>query len=89
MILHINSDASYLYVSHACSRLGGLFYFGNKPPQSDKLNGYIPNAVSIIKSVVASPAESEIGACFQKNQSGAPLRVTLTELGHQQPETPL
>jgi hypothetical protein len=39
--------------------------------------------------VVASAAESEVGACFHNVQSGAPLRVTLTELGHTQPPTPL
>jgi hypothetical protein len=32
MILHIHSDASYLSVSNARSRLGGLFFLGNKPP---------------------------------------------------------
>jgi hypothetical protein len=39
--------------------------------------------------MVASAAESEVGACFQNAQSGALLRVTLTELGHIQPATPL
>jgi hypothetical protein len=39
--------------------------------------------------VVASADESEVGACFHSAQSGAPLRVTLTELGHTQPPTPL
>ena len=34
-------------------------------------------------------AESEIGACFQNAQSGAPLRVTFMELGHKQPATTL
>jgi hypothetical protein len=43
---------------------------------------------SVIKNVVASAAESEVGACFQNAQSGAPLRVTLTKLGHIQPATP-
>jgi hypothetical protein len=33
MILHIHSDASYLSVSNARSRLGGLFFLGNKPPE--------------------------------------------------------
>jgi hypothetical protein len=41
------------------------------------------------KNVVASAAESEVGAYFQNAQSGAPLRTTLIELGHQQPATPL
>jgi hypothetical protein len=40
-------------------------------------------------NVVASAAESEVGACFQNAQSGVPLRVTLTEVGHQQLTTPL
>jgi hypothetical protein len=39
--------------------------------------------------MVASAAESEVGACFHNAQSGAPLRVTLTELGDTQPPTPL
>jgi hypothetical protein len=89
IILHVHSDASYLSISHARIRLGGLFYCGNKPPQADKLNGSILNAAAVIKNVVALAAESELGACFQNAQSGAPLRVTLAELGHQQPATPL
>jgi hypothetical protein len=89
MILHIHSDASYLSVSHARSRLGGLFFLGNKPPEQDKLNGSILNVVSVIKNVVASAAESEVGACFHNAQSGAQLRVTLAEMGHTQPPTPL
>jgi hypothetical protein len=79
MILHIHSDASYLSVSNARSRLGGLFFLGNKSPEQETLNGSILNVAAVIKNVVASAAESEVGACFQNAQSGAPLRVTLTE----------
>jgi hypothetical protein len=89
MILHIHSDAYYLSVSNTHSRLGGLFFCGDKPPQEDTLNGSILNMASVIKNVVVSTAESEVGACFQNAQSGAPLRVTLTDLGHIQPPTPL
>jgi hypothetical protein len=89
MILHIHSDASYLSVSNARSRLGGLFFCGDKYPQEDNLNGSILNVASVIKNVVASAAESEVGACFQNAQSGAPFRVTLAELGHIQAPTPL
>jgi hypothetical protein len=88
MILHIHSDASYLSVSNACNRLVGLFFLGNKSPEQDTLNGSILNVAAVIKNVVASAAESEVGACFHNAQSGAPLRVTLTELGHTQPPTP-
>jgi hypothetical protein len=89
MILHIHSDASYLSVSNARGRLGGLFFLGNKAPEQDTLNGSILNVASVIKNVVASAAESEVGACFHNAQSGAPLRATLTELGHTQPPTPM
>jgi hypothetical protein len=89
MILHIHSDASYLSVSNAQSRLGGLFFLGNTSPDQDRINGSIINVASIIKNVVASAAESEVGACFHNAQSGAPLRVTLTKLVHTQPPTPL
>jgi hypothetical protein len=89
MILHIHSDAPYLSISHPRRRLGGLFYFGKKNPKSDKLNVSILNEYAVIKNVVASAAESEVGACFQNAQSRAPLIVTLTEVGHQQPATPL
>jgi hypothetical protein len=89
MILNIHSDASYLLVSNARSRLGGLFFLGNKAPEQDTLNGSILNVAVVIKNVVASAAESEVGACFHNAQSGAPLRVTLAELGHTQPPTPM
>jgi hypothetical protein len=89
MILHIHSNASYLSVSNARSRHGDLFFLGNKTPNQDKLNGSILIVASVIKNVVASAAESEVGECFHNAQSGAPLRVTLTEMGHTQPPTPL
>jgi hypothetical protein len=75
MILHIQSDASYISVSNVRSRLGGLFFIGNKPPEHDNLNLSTRNVASIIKNVVASTVESEVGACFHNAQSGAPLRV--------------
>jgi hypothetical protein len=89
IILHIHSDVSYLSVSNTHSRLGSLFFCGDKPLQEDTPNGSILNVASVIKNMVASAAESEVGACFQNAQSGAPLRITLTELGHIQPPTPL
>jgi hypothetical protein len=89
MVLHIHSNASYLSVSNAQSRLGGMFFLGNKSPKQETLNRSILNVSAVIKNVVASAAESEVGACFHNAQSGAPLRVTLTEIGHTQPPTPL
>jgi hypothetical protein len=39
MILKIHSDASYLLVSNPRSRLGGLFFLGNKAPGQETRNG--------------------------------------------------
>jgi hypothetical protein len=89
MILHIHSDASYLSVSNAGSRPGGLFFYGDKSPYKDNLNVSIFNAAFLIRNVVASAAESEVGACSKNSQSGAQLRFTLSEVGHIQPPTPL
>jgi hypothetical protein len=49
MILQIHSDASYLSYSNAHSRLGGLFFCGDKSPHEDNLNGSILNVASVIK----------------------------------------
>jgi hypothetical protein len=56
MELRIHSDASYLSVSNARSRLGGLFFLRNKSPKQDKLNGSILNVAFVIKNEVASAA---------------------------------
>jgi hypothetical protein len=89
MVLHIHSDVSYLSVSRARIHLGGMFFLGIKSPEQDTPNISILNVAAVIKNVVASAAESELEACFHNTQSCAPLRVTLTELGHTQPPTPL
>jgi hypothetical protein len=89
MIFNIHSVAFYLSVSIARSRLRGMFFLGNKSPTQDRHNGSILNVATVIKNMVSSAAESEVGGCFHNAQSGAPLRVALTELGHTQPPAPL
>jgi hypothetical protein len=64
MILHIHSDDSYISVLKARIRLCGLFFCGDKPPKEDTIHGSILDVASVIKNVVASAAESEVGACF-------------------------
>jgi hypothetical protein len=62
MIVNVHSDASYLSVSNARSRLGGLFFLGNKSPEQETLYGSVLNVAAVTKNVVASNAESEVGA---------------------------
>jgi hypothetical protein len=84
MILHIHSDASYLSVLNARSRLGSLFLLGNKFLEQDTLNGSTLNVVAVNKNVVASAEESEVGACLLSHKTSfsatsqryGPLNIT-------------
>jgi hypothetical protein len=73
MILHINSDTSNLSVSNARSHLGGRFFHGDKPPNEENINGSILSMAAVIKNVVISASESEVGECFQNAQSGVSI----------------
>jgi hypothetical protein len=89
-ILHIHSDASYLSVNEAKSRAGGFFYMGSDTKTNKKLtNGAILIISKVLKHVMSSPAEAEIGAVFINAKEGAVLRTTLEEVGHPQPPTPM
>jgi hypothetical protein len=55
------------------------FFLGNKSPEQGTLKGSILNVAAVINNVMASAAESEVGACLHNAQSGAPLRVTVTD----------
>jgi hypothetical protein len=90
MILHINSDASYLSENEAQSRDGGLFYMGTTTKNDKKLNnGAILIISKVHKHVMSSAADTEIGAVFINAKEGAVLRTTLEELGHKQPPIPM
>jgi hypothetical protein len=90
MILHIHSDDSYLSETEAKSRAGGFFYMGNNTTNDKKLtNGAIFIIMKVLKHVMSSAAEAEIGAVFINAKEGAVLRTTLEELGQKQPPTPM
>jgi Reverse transcriptase (RNA-dependent DNA polymerase) len=86
MVLHIQSDASYLSRPNARSVAGAIFYLGNAN-EPTLINGSIHAFSSIIPSVVASVAEAEYAALFQAGQDGAWLRNILHSLGYPQPPT--
>jgi hypothetical protein len=90
MILHIHSDASYLSEKEAKSRAGGFFYMGNSTNTDKKLtNGASLIISKVLKHVMSSAVEAEIGAVFINAKEGAVLRTILEELGHPQPPTPM
>ena len=84
MVLNIHSDASYLSEIGAKSRMIGQ-YFLESVPQKDKpiaLNGAIFVFCWILKIVVASAAEAELGALFLNYKEGNLLGLTLEEMDH-------
>ena len=95
MILHIDSDASYLSDPRARGRTGGHYYLSslpNYPKKSPNLlpsvNGPIHTEYRILKHMVASAAEAEVRELFWNGQTGIPLWITLHEIGFTLPPTP-
>jgi hypothetical protein len=83
MILHIHSDASDLSENEAKIRAGGFFYMGNTNKNDKKLTNRAILIVSkVLKHVMSSAAEAEIGGVFINAKEGAVLRTKLEELGH-------
>jgi hypothetical protein len=88
MKLAIHSDASYLSEPKARSRAGGhMFMAGNEDIPIN--NGAVLNISQIIKAVMSSAAEAELGALFINAKTAVSMRQTLEELGHPQPRTPI
>ena len=52
-------------------------------------NGAVLNIAQIIKAVMTSAAEAEIGAMYINAREAVPARKTLEEMGHPQPRTPM
>jgi hypothetical protein len=90
MILKIHSDASYNAEPKGRSRGGGHYYLGDKPSATpEQPQGPLLNRSNVIKNVMGSAAEAEVGALYDNLREGVPLRITLREMGHPQPPTPV
>ena len=87
MILRIESDAAYLVCEHARSRAGGYHYMSST--DGTLFNAPIFVLAKVIKNVMASAAEAEVGALYMNAQEAISIRNCLIEMGHPQPATPL
>jgi hypothetical protein len=66
------------------------YYLGNKPssrPEPDQ--GPLLNRSNVIRNVMESAAEAEVGALYDNPREAVPLRNTLQEMGYPQPPTPV
>jgi hypothetical protein len=52
-------------------------------------NGAVLNISQIIRAVMSSAAEAELGALYLNAKTAVSMRRTLEELGHPQPRTPI
>ena len=95
MVLHVESDASYLSETKARSRYAGYQYLSAHPsdnPQNDPIppfNAAINVPCQILKEVVSSAAEAELAGLFHNAKEACPIRICLEEMGHPQPPTPI
>ena len=89
MIMNTHSDASYLSAPKSRSRVGGYFFMGTSNAITTPLNGPIHCEAKILRHVMSSAAEAEIGALFVNAKSILSFRVTLAEMGHPQPLSPI
>ncbi len=91
MILNIHSNAFYLSEAKARSRTCGHFFLGwmKRDGEPIRLNGAFHVSKTILRFVVASAAEAELGALYHNCQTGIIFRLTLSYMGHPQPQTPV
>ena len=94
IVLHIDSDTSYLVMPEALSVYAGHFYLSDWPRDkpnfpSTKRNGPIFTTCNTIHNVVSSAAEAETTGTFCNSKEGVTILSSLLGLGHKQPPTPL
>jgi hypothetical protein len=86
MLLVVHSDASYLSKPKARSRAGGHFFLSSDCDDPAN-NGAVLNLAQLIKAVMSSTAEAELGALYINAREAVPQQTA--EMGHKQPQTPM
>ena len=80
MMLAAHADAGYLNESNTRSRIGEIFFL-SEDDDVPQINGAVHITAKIIKHVMSSATEAEIGALLYTAQYGVILRQTLVETG--------
>ncbi len=89
MCLHVETDAAYLLLPRARSRISGHFFLSDLPDFKRTItpNGPILTECKTIRTVVASAAKAETHGIFHNAQTALPIRYLLLQMGHPQPPT--
>ncbi len=86
MILAVHSDASYLSKAAARSQVGGHF-FCSEDSKNPCNNCAVHNVSKILKAVMSSAAEAELGALYINARKAVPMCQLLKEMSHKQPNS--
>ena len=90
MILAAHSDAGFNNESKGCIRAGaGAHIFLSENEPEPKWNVPVFTITQIIKFIMSSAAEAELGALYVTAKELVPIHLTLTEMGWKQPVTPM
>jgi len=88
MILVVHSDTSYFSKSKARNQAGGHFFMSSATEDLAN-NGAILNFAQLIKAIMSSATEAELGALYINAHKAIPKQQLLHEMGHPQPPTPM
>ncbi len=72
-----------------CEAKQGDYFFLSNNDESSPNNGAILTVATIIKEVMSSAAEAELGALYLNTKEAAYLQQILAKMGHPQPRTPI
>mgnify|MGYP000908115252 FL=1 len=88
MLIAAHADAGFHNESKGRSRAGAHIFLSEDAPMP-KWNGAVLTIAQIIKFVMTSASEAELGALFITAQALVPIRNTLEEMGWPQRRTPI
>jgi hypothetical protein len=88
MILAVHSDAGYCNGKKLQSQAGGHFFLTNNN-EHPLNNSAILTITTMIKAVMTSAAEAELGAIYLNAKEVVCIQQILTKMGHPQPQTPI
>jgi hypothetical protein len=88
MILEVHCNAGYCNEKNSRSQAGGHFFLSNNNKHLPN-NGAILTIAMIIKPVMSSAAEAELGALYLNACKAVYLQQIITKMGHPQSQTPI
>ena len=96
MILYVHSDASHMSITKARRCAGGIYFLSDAKQKTTDyktfvplINGIIHVVCRILRNVMSSAAEEELGLLFVNAQYAEPVRTTSIETNRPQPPTPI